>query len=148
MLSGILHQQEEDIPKAREAYEAVVALNPGFVPAANNLAYIYCEYLGDTNKALKLATTAREGAPDNPNIADTLGWVLYKQNHFEWALAYLRESASKLPDSSEVLFHLGMAHYQLGNYDEAKQALDRALEKGGNFKGAEDARHALTEMLK
>ena len=136
MLSGILHQQEGDIPKAREAYEAVVALNPGFAPVANNLAYIYCEYLGDTDKALKLATTAREGAPDNPTIADTLGWILYKQSHFEWALAYLRESAAKLPDNPEVLFHLGMTQYQLGNYDEAKQALDRALQKGVQFQGS------------
>ena len=86
MLSGILHQQEGDIPKAREAYEAVVALNPGFAPAANNLAYIYCEYLGDTDKALRLAKTAREGAPDNPNIADTLGWILYKQSNLRMGI--------------------------------------------------------------
>ena len=86
MLSGILYQQSGDIPKAREAYEAVVALSPGFAPAANNLAYIYCEYLGDTDKALKLASTARDVAPDNPNIADTLGWTLYKRSNYEWAL--------------------------------------------------------------
>ena len=148
MLSGILYQQKEDIPKAREAYEAVVALNPGFAPAANNLAYIYCEYLGDTDKALRLAKTAREGAPDNPNIADTLGWVLYKRSNYEWALTYLQESAAKLPDNVEVLFHLGMVQYELGKYDEAKQTLGRALEKGGEFKGASDAKRALTEMAK
>ena len=95
MLSGILHQQSGDIPEAREAYEAVVALNPGFAPAANNLAYIYCEYLGDTDKALRLAKTARDVAPDNPNIADTLGWALYKRSNYEWALTYLQESARK-----------------------------------------------------
>ncbi len=125
-----------------------MALNPGFAPAANNLAYIYCEYLGDTEKALRLAKTAREGAPDNPNIADTLGWALYKQSNYEWALTYLKESAAKLPDNAEVLFHLGMTQYQLGNYDEAKQTLGRALEKGGEFKGAAEAKRALAEMAK
>ena len=70
MLSGILHQQEDDIPRAREAFEAIVGLNPGFAPAANNLAYIYSEYVGDYARALELAKTARQGAPDNPNVAD------------------------------------------------------------------------------
>ena len=95
---------EEDIPKAREAYEAVVALNPGFAPAANNLAYIYCEYMGDTEKALRLAKTAREGAPDNPNIADTLGWVLYKRSNYEWALTYLRRAPQSCPTMPRSCF--------------------------------------------
>ena len=146
MLSGILRQKEGDIPGARGAYEAVVALNPGFVPAANNLAYLYCEYLGDTDKAVRLAKTAREIDPDNPNIADTLGWALYKQSHYEWALTYLQGSAAKLPDSAEVLFHLGMVQYQLGAYPEAKQSLSRALEKGGEFRGASEARSALEQI--
>jgi tetratricopeptide (TPR) repeat protein len=148
MLSGILHQQKEDIPEARNAYEAVVALNPGFAAASNNLAYIYCEYLDDTDKALSLAKKARDVEPDNPNIADTLGWVLYKKSNYEWALTYLQGSAAKLPDNAEVLFHLGMVQYRLGNYDDAKQSLSRALEKGGEFKGASEAKRVLSEMAK
>jgi tetratricopeptide (TPR) repeat protein len=148
LFSGILHQQEGDIDKAREAYEAIIAFNPGYVPAANNLAYIYCEYLGDNEKALRLAKTAREGSPGNPNVADTLGWVLYKQKNFEMALTYLQEAAAKVPDNTEVLFHLGMAQYQLGNYDEAKKLLNSALEKGGRFRGTQEAERALAEMAK
>ena len=146
MLTGILRQQDGDIPGARGAYEAVVAINPSFAPAANNLAYIYSEYLGETDKAVKLAKTARGIDPDNPNIGDTLGWALYKQSHYEWALEYLQGSAAKLPDSAEVLFHLGMVQYQLGSYAEAKQTLSRALEKGGEFRGASEARGALEQI--
>jgi TolA-binding protein len=63
-------------------------------------------------------------------------------------LTYLQESAAKLPDNVEVLFHLGMVQYELGKYDEAKQTLGRALGKGGEFKGASDAKRVLAEMAK
>src|SRR3989338_3590345 len=38
MLVGVIHQQRGDIPQAQAAYEKILALNPRFAPAANNLA--------------------------------------------------------------------------------------------------------------
>jgi tetratricopeptide (TPR) repeat protein len=146
MLSGIIYQQRNDINKAREAYEAALAINPSFVSAANNLAYIYSEYLGETDKALKLAKAAKDGAPEDPNISDTLGWALYKRGNYDWALTYLQESASKLPDNTEVQFHLGMTYYQLGNLGSAKEALTKALASGTEFRGAADAKRVLSEI--
>lgn len=146
MLAGTFYQQINSFSKARETYEALLAAKPDFAPAANNLAYIYCEQLGDTEKALRLAGTAREGAPDDPNVADTLGWVFYRKGNFEWALNLIQESADKLSDNAEVQFHLGMAHYRLGNTEEAKKALNRALKIEPEFSGAEEAKKALAEM--
>jgi tetratricopeptide (TPR) repeat protein len=148
MLSGTLHQRINDIPRAREEYEEVVALSPGFALAANNLAYIYSEYVEDYDKALRMAEMARQSAPNDPNIADTLGWVLYKRNKFEMALNYLKESTAKLPDNTEIQFHLGMIQYRLGNYDEAKLILNHILESKGKFEGALEARRVLDEMMR
>ena len=148
MLSGILHQKMNDIPKAQDEYERVVALNRGFSLAANNLAYIYSEYGGDNYKALKMAEIARQNAPDNPNVADTLGWILYKQNKPEKALTYLKESAAKLPGNAEIEFHLGMTQYKLGNYDEAKLILNRVIKNSSGFKGATEVRCVLDEMAR
>jgi len=146
MLSGILHEQGGNFQAAQKAYEAVLELNPGFVPAANNLAYIYSEYLNNAERAFILAKAAREKAPEDANVADTLGWIIYKMGNYQWALTYLQESAAKMPDSAEVQFHLGMANYQLGNSEEAKRALTRALSIDPGLKGAEDARKALAEI--
>ena len=149
MLSGILYQGRGDIEKARKAYEALLAVNPGYAPAANNMAYIYCQYDHDYAKALSLAQTARQQEPDNPDIADTLGWVLYNQKNYSLALPYLKESAAKLPGSAEVQYHLGMTQYRLGNIDAAKQALNTALKKGGaDFEQAAQARKTLEEIAK
>jgi tetratricopeptide (TPR) repeat protein len=146
MLDGILNQQRNDALKAQQAYEAVLSINPGFAPAANNLACIYLDTQGDIEKALNLAKTARDGAPEDPNVADTLGWTLYKKGNYDWALVYLQESAAKIPDNAEVQYHLGMAHYQLGNMDDAKKALNRALEIGPEFNGAPEAKRVLAEL--
>ena len=148
MLSGILHQRMNDIGGARETYEKVLALSPGFAQAANNLAYIYSEYYGDMNSALGMARIAREHAPNDPAVADTLGWVLYKQKEPQAALRYLKESAAKLPDNPEVQYHLGMTQYKLGHHDEARQILSRILEKGVEFKGVAEARLVLEEIVR
>lgn len=146
MLLGMVRQQMNDFPKARDAYEALLSITPSYTPAANNLAYIYCEYLGDVEKALRLAQTARAAAPQDPNVADTLGWTLYKKGNFDWALTYIKESADKMPDNAEVQYHLGMTYYQLGNSTEAKKALTRALEGKQDFQGMAEAKKTLAEI--
>ena len=149
MLSGMLYQGRGDIPNARKSYEALLAKHPTYAAAANNMAYIYCEYDHDYGKALGLAQTARQQQPADPNIADTLGWVLYNQKNYSMALIYLKESAAKLPENADILYHLGMTQYRLGEVNAAKQSLDAALKKGGAaFKEAAQARQALGELAK
>src|SRR5207245_7632446 len=109
MLSGIIYERKGDMPKAVQAYEQVLALNPRSAAAANNLAYLYSEHGGDKEKALQLAQMAKEVAPEEPHISDTLGWILYKRCVNQRAFTLLKESAAKLPENPEVQYHLGMA---------------------------------------
>ncbi len=127
MLAGMISQQRGDHQRAQQAYEKILAINPGFAPAANNLAWIYSEIQGDQDKAFRLAQKAGEGGPDDPQIADTLGWILYKKGNYEWALSYLKESAAKLSSNAEVQFHLGMTQFKPGDAPAARQALERGL---------------------
>lgn len=145
-LVGMVYQQYGDVEKAQVAYEAVLELDSRLAPAANNLAYIYSEEGGDQEKALELAQTAREVAPQEPNIADTLGWILYKRGVYQRALGLLTESAGKLPENAVVHYHLGMVHSQLGHIEEARDALTKALELDPGFAGADEARMALAGL--
>jgi tetratricopeptide (TPR) repeat protein len=81
-------QQKGDIPKAVQAYEQALALNPRSALTGNNLAYLYSEHGGDKEKALQLAQMAKEEAPAEPRVSDTLGWILYKRG-VQRALALL-----------------------------------------------------------
>jgi tetratricopeptide (TPR) repeat protein len=145
-LKGLAQLQKGAVANAQEAFKKALEINPRQASAANNLAWLYSEQGGDPEQALQLAQAAKEAAPDDPHVSDTLGWVLYKRGIYQRALALLKESATKLPDSAEVQFHLGMTHYKLGDKSAARQALSRALELNAAFKGADEARLILTEL--
>ena len=146
MMVGMVHEQRGAIPEAQTAYEKALELNPRLAPAANNLAYLYSEHGGDKEKALELARVAKEVAPDDPRISDTLAWILYKRGVYERALSLLQESVEKLADNAEVQYHFGMTNYKLGNRDAAKAALTKALQLNTSFPGAEEAQMTLAEL--
>jgi Flp pilus assembly protein TadD len=111
--------------------------------AANNLAWILSQPGGDKEKALSLAQLAKEVAPDDPSISDTLGWILYQRGVYQQALGHLRASAEKLPKNAEVRYHLGMAYLRAGDSAAARRELTEALALSGSFPGAGEAREAL-----
>ncbi len=144
--SGIIYGQMGDFAKARDNYEKVLALNPNVIPALNNLAYIYSEKLNNLDRAAELARKAHELLPGEPSVADTLGWVLYRQGKYQEALELLEESASKSPEKGEIQFHLGMANYMMGRSDDARAALQKAVSVPGDFPGKDEAKTRL-ELL-
>jgi Flp pilus assembly protein TadD len=146
MLLGLIYESKGDIPKAQQAYEKILTLNPRFAPAANNLAWLYSERGGDKEKALELAQRAKEAAPDDPHVSDTLGWILYKRGVHQRAAALLRESATKLPDQPVIQYHLGLASLKVGDKDGARKALTAAVGSPANFAGKDEARKALAEI--
>jgi cytochrome c-type biogenesis protein CcmH/NrfG len=146
MITGVIYEQRGDTAKARDPYEKVLALDPRSPAAANNLGWIYSEYGGDKDRALQLAQLAKEVAPDDPRISDTLGWILYKRGVYQRALALLKESATKLPDNPQVQYHVGMAYAQTGDHANARKALTAAANSGVVFPGKEEARKALAGL--
>lgn len=125
---AMLQGQLKNYEKARDAYEKLLAANPTFVPALNNLAYIYAENLNNPAKAVELAERARKEFPTDPSIADTLGWSLHKSGKFREALPLLTESAGKAPENAEIQFHLGINYYMLGQEQLALASLQRAVQ--------------------
>ena len=53
---------------------------------------------------------------------------MFKKGDYGNALRLLQESAGKLPDLPEIQFHLGMAHYMLGEEEPARVALQKAAD--------------------
>ena len=144
MLTASIHEKRGDFAKAREAYERILALRPDSPGAQNNLAYLYAERLNEPDKAYEHARKARVSQPENPAIADTLGWVLYKRGEYQQAAALLRESIAKLADNAEAQFHFGMASYMMGETDAARTALRAAANSPIELAGKEEAQRRLT----
>ena len=143
MTLALVYERMKDYPKARDAYEKLLSTQPNFVPALNNLAYLYTERLNDLDKAYDLARKAHELQGQDASIGDTFGWVLYKRGDYQQALPILQESAGKATDNPEIQFHLGMTAYMMGQTDLARAALRKAASAAKDFPGKDESKRRL-----
>ena len=146
LLMGMIEFQQKDYAAARAAYEKALAVDPNLGKALNNLAYLYAEYFGEQDKAFEMVQQARKLLPNEPLVADTMGWILYKKRQFAWALSLLKEAEAGLPGDGEIQYHLGMTQYILGQESAARATLEHALGSGGNFPGADQVRERLSVL--
>jgi len=146
MVLGMIDESRKEYDKAQAQYQKVLQINPRFAPAANNLAWLMVDRGGNLDVALGYAETAREVAPYDPTIADTLGWIYFKKNVLVTAVSLLKESSEKLPDNPVVWYHLGMALHKTGDQSGAKNALEQALRLNPDFPGAEEAKRTIATL--
>ena len=146
MMLGIIQESKKEHDKAKALYEQILKLNPHFAPAANNLAWILVDHDGNLDVALGYAQTAREQKPDDPRIADTLGWIYFKKNTSLLAVSLLKEAAEKLPSEPLVHYHLGIVQAKNGDSASAKHSLQAALKLSQNFPGAEEAKKTIAGL--
>jgi Flp pilus assembly protein TadD len=145
-LRGIIQQSKGDPQGARQSYEQALALNPRYAEAANNLAWLLSEKLGDNRKAFSIAETAYQSLPNDPHIADTFGWIVYRMGDVKRAVTLLTTSAEKLPNAPGIQYHLGMALLGTGDTTAARRALVRALNSTAPFADKEAAQRALSAL--
>jgi tetratricopeptide (TPR) repeat protein len=141
-----LYEKQGNLEEAKKYYLEALKVNPNYEPAANNLAYILAEQGTDLNTALGYAQMARKKQPENPTIADTLGWVYYKTGNYVLAQEQLRFAVSKQPNNPEFQYHLGMIYKQNKRASDAEAALKKALSSRANFKDKSLAQNALQEI--
>jgi len=143
MLVAQVHAELKQYEAARDSYQKLLAVYPKSTAALNNLAFLYGENLGQLDKAYETAKMARDLSPGDPSIADTLGWVVFKRGDYHGAVALLEESAEQQPSLPSVQYHLGMAHYMLGEEEPARLALQRAVAAGADSPEKGEARRRL-----
>jgi uncharacterized protein HemY len=127
---------------ARQAYEKALAKYPDFAPAKRSLALLAAAAADSGPKACELATQAREAFPDDPEVAQALGILTYRQGDFSRAASLLQESIARLGEDSRRTFYLGLAQYRL-NDAAAGPTLRRSLELGLQDEAGAEARQVL-----
>jgi tetratricopeptide (TPR) repeat protein len=146
LLKGYYLQLAKDIPGAIASYRKALELDPENVVAGNNLAWLLCEGNANLEEALSLAKNAKKKAPEDPEIAETLGWIYYKMKNYTLAVYQLQQSVgNRKQPQAEHYYRLGMAFSGKGDAPKAKQTLRKALELNPKFKGAEEARKILAQ---
>jgi tetratricopeptide (TPR) repeat protein len=143
---GFALQDNGKLEEAKRNYEQALKLNPNFEEAANNLAYLLTEQGTDLTTALGYAQTARKRQPENPNFADTLGWVYYKLGNYTLAQEQFRFAISKKPNDGTLQYHLALTYKQMKRTSDAEAALKKAIISPNDFKEKSLAQAALREI--
>jgi len=75
----------------------------------------------------------------------TLGAILDEQEDYEAALPHLQRAVALVPNNAGYQEWLGDCLYYMGRYEEARVAIDRALELDPDREGAQRLSGYLTE---
>jgi tetratricopeptide (TPR) repeat protein len=144
---------EEAIAEYREA----LRLNRANDTAQNALAWLLTTcpdpQLRDPGEAVRLARMATELAPRNGSYWNTLGIAQYRAGDWTAAITALNKSMQlrRSGDSTDYFF-LAMAHWQLGEKDQAREWYDKAVQWMDKNKPEDDElrrfRAEAAEMLK
>lgn len=144
-----LLQAEGNSPEAAAQYRKIVDINRNYAPAANNLAWLIAsDPNGDLGEALMIAMTAKQSSPDDPNIADTLGWVHYQRHSYMLATSQFELALQSQPDNPTWTYHLALAQNGDNKKEAAIQTLDNLLKKSPAFPDRQKALDLLAELTK
>ena len=115
---GMLYEQQGEHRLFEQDMRALLALDENNVNALNALGYVWTTQNIHLEQAQMYLEKAYRLDPENPAIADSLGWLYFKQQNYGRALTLLGYSYSRLPEA-EVAAHLGEVLWAIGQKEQA-----------------------------
>jgi tetratricopeptide (TPR) repeat protein len=133
---GMALRKQGQLDEAIVAYRKVIELKPDNHAASCQLAWLLATCadpkLRDPRQALELAKKGIEFEPEAACFWQILGWAHYRAGAWKASIEALEKSMvlQKRPKGGDSYqwFFLAMAHWQLGNTQEARKWYDRAVE--------------------
>lgn len=105
-------------------------------PDDNELLYEYGLFLDSSGKREEAMSVMEEVLKREPGHGEALNYVGYswaeKSIHLDKALEYIQQAVKLKPESEYVRDSLGWVYYRLGRIEEAREALEYAVELAGD----------------
>ena len=139
----VYDKQGEQFNEAAQFADAIAEFEKALVIDARKPdAYINLGYAlhmsGDYDRAVEAFETALEYAPDNEVLIENLvsvyeaqGGNLAATGDTEGALVYFNKILVLAPETPDINYNLGLMHYSLEEYREAREFFRRQLAEGG-----------------
>jgi tetratricopeptide (TPR) repeat protein len=127
---GVALERAGDWPAGEADFRRALELSPEQPYVLNYLGYTWVErgeHLAEARRMLERAVALR---PQDGNIADSLGWALYKLGDMPGAIRWLERAVELEPRNSVINDHLGDAYWSAGRQREARFQWRRALALG------------------
>jgi tetratricopeptide (TPR) repeat protein len=132
---------------AIDQYRKILGKTPRDSSALNNLAYLLADRNEQLDEALKYAQQAKELAPYDSGIDDTIGWVHYRKGLYPTAVKYFEAATSKRPTAAGK-YHLAMAYLKMGDRRRGTETLNQALNLDATLPEAAFAKQVLADLVK
>lgn len=124
---GIARERSGDWSGAEADFLRALQLSPDQPYVQNYLAYTWADQGVNLDRARSMLEGAAVQRPQDGNIADSLGWVLFKMGDLPGAVSQLERAVELEPRNSTVNDHLGDVYWALGRQNEARFQWRRAL---------------------
>jgi len=137
-----MHSGQSD--RAIELYERALQAGSKLHHVKNDLAVLLAEQGRDLERAERLAQLAVDSPGEQIDANDTLGFVYLKQGKPSvayWKFRYVIDNATE--PRAEYHYHLALALIEMDRAEEARKALDSALEVEPLFEPAQQLRDTL-----
>jgi tetratricopeptide (TPR) repeat protein len=142
-----LYEAQKKFTEAKTQYQKVLTLKPDQPAAANNLAYLTAlDENGDLGEALRLAMLAKQALPEDPRIADTLGFVHLKREAYGLAITQFQQAHDALPEDPVVNYHLALAQFSDNQKESALASIQKSLSSKTPFDEREEAEKLLQQI--
>ncbi len=129
---------------AIEQYDRLRQKEPANTEVLNNLAMAY--WFAKDPRAVATAEQAYKLQPKDPDVADTLGWLLIQQGDGIRGIDVLQKALMDHPDRPTMGYHLAYGWYRAGNHEKARYELERLLSGDANFPERGDAESLLKQL--
>ena len=139
-----VYLRSDKYPAAIEQYQALLKENPKDFRVLNNMSWAMMQ-AGDP-RAADYAQQAFQQRPDDPIVADTLGWTLVNQGKIYEGLQVMFKAVALGPDNPEIRYHLAQALVKAGDKVRARSELKIVLASKRPFAQAEEARELLKTL--
>jgi tetratricopeptide (TPR) repeat protein len=124
---GIARERSGDWPGAEADFLRALDLSPEQPDVLNYLGYTWAEQGVNLARARVMLERAAELRPQDGNIADSLGWALFRMGDIPGAIRVLERAVELDPRNATINDHLGDAYWAAGRQAEARFQWRRAL---------------------
>ncbi|MBS7813686.1 tetratricopeptide repeat protein [Roseococcus pinisoli] len=124
---GIARERSGNWTGAEADFLRALQLSPEQAYVMNYLAYTWADQGVHLDRARAMLEAAAAQRPQDGNIADSLGWVLFRMGDLRAAVQQLERAVELEPRNSTVNDHLGDVYWALGRQSEAHFQWRRAL---------------------
>ncbi|MBK5291018.1 MAG: tetratricopeptide repeat protein [Acidobacteriia bacterium] len=145
MLLAQLHYKSGRLDDTVAQYRKILDIDQRNVRSLNNLAYVLADSGRAPDEALQYAQQAKELAPHDVGVEDTIGWAFYRKGIYPTAVRHLEKAVQTRP-TALYRYHLAMAYMRAGTGNRGRAMLDVALREDPSLPEAKTAQDLLAQL--